>query len=338
MNNQLFLTGTAMALPRQAQLKNLINLLEQEKIETVILKGAWTAEILYPHPALRTMHDIDILLMPNDEIPAYKIIKKNGYVPYAGEYDGPKHLPSLVPLNNRGLAVELHHDISSRSDRFTAERLWEYSEPCKIAGIEARVFIPEMLFLHHCLHMVEEYFGNGIKNVTETAFMIDKKLFDAGKLFKLADELELSATLALSLAVVEQLFGISIPFMPEKLPQVPHAILINACHLICNNNSKLDKTSAMLSRECCNRDFFSKIGFLLKRAFRPPAQIAGMYDCSKYSPKLPFYYLHRIFKYAVSVPEAWLSGQQTGKNSTAHEIGQYQRKIIDFCKIDNYHG
>ncbi len=338
VNHNLFLAGSAMALQRQAQLKKIINLFDQQRIDVVLLKGAWTAEFLYPHPALRTMHDIDLLLMADDEASANKLVRANGYVPYAGEYDGPKHLPTLVPVNNRGLAIELHHDISNRSVQFSAERLWQYSEPCEVTGLKTRVFIPEMLLLHHCLHMVEEYFGNGIKNITEAAFMIDKKIFDTEKLLNLADELKLSATLALSIAVVEQLYGLTMPLIADKLPRVPDEIVNHACQLICDNNSEIDKTSAMLSRECGSRNFFSKAGFILGRALLSPAQIAGIYNCNKYSLKLPFCYLHRIFKYAVSVPKAWMPHHQTGESADAYEIGQRQRKMIDFCKIDNYRG
>ena len=336
VNHQLFLTGTAMALQRQAQLKTIINLLDQANIETLLLKGAWTAEFLYPHPALRMMHDIDILIKPEAEKVAYKLIKATGYTPYAGEYDGPKHLPSLVPTNNRGLAIELHHDISNSSDLFKAKQLWQYSELREITGIKTRVFAPEMLLLHHCLHMVEEYFGNGIKNITEAAFMINKNLFDLDKLLKITAELKLDATLALSLAVIEQLFGITLAGANQKLPQVPVEIIDHSCNLICDKSVSYDKTSAMLVRECENRTLFSKIAFLIGRAFIHPAQIAGMYGCSKYSIKLPFYYLHRIMKYASAVPETWQVPQQDDAKLKSRKIGQHQRDLINFCKIGNY--
>ena len=336
VNHQLFLSGTAMALQRQAQLKTIINLLDQAKIATLLLKGAWTAEFLYPHPALRMMHDIDILIMPEAEQNAYKIIKAAGFKPYAGEYDGPKHLPTLVPENNRGLAIELHHDISNRSEQFKSEQLWQYSEMRDIAGIKTRVFNPEMLLLHHCLHMVEEYFGNGIKNIIEAAFMIDRNMFELDKLLKISNELNLNSTLALSLAVVKQLFSITLPGASEKLPQVPIDILNHACQLICDKSETVDKTSTMLVRECENRPLISKAGFLIGRAFIHPAQIAGMYGCSKYSFKLPFYYLHRIIKYASAVPETWQAPHQDDAKQKARKIGQQQRNVINFCKIDNY--
>jgi hypothetical protein len=338
VNHQLFLSGTAMALQRQAQLKTILKLLEQEAIEVLLLKGAWTAELLYPHPALRMMHDIDMLVMPEVEQRAYKLIKAQGYTPYAGEYDGPKHLPSLIPPKNHGLAIELHHDISTRSDKFNAKKLWEYSEIHEFYGIKVRVFIPEMLLLHHCLHMVEEYFGNGIKNITEAAFIIDKNLCELDKLLKLAATLNLTETLALSLAIVEKLFGITLPNAATQLPTIPPQILEDACSLICDKDIVIDKTSTMLSRECEERSLLSKVGFLIGRAFIHPAQIAGMYGCHKYSLKLPFYYLHRIVKYARSVPEAFSEQRQSGNNAMAHKIGKQQREIIDFCKINNYYG
>lgn len=336
LNPKFFLASSAMALQRQAQLKTILTLFEHEKIGTIILKGAWSAEFLYPHPALRTMHDIDILLMPKSEKNAYQLIKNNGYTPYAGEYNGPKHLPTLVPIN-RGLAVELHHDISGRSNRFTAEQLWQYSELIEISGVKTRAFNREMFFLHHCLHMIEEYFGNGIKNIMEAAFIVNQQLFDIAKLLKLADHLGLSSVLALSLAVVQKLFGIGIPAPLDQLPRVPDSIIDKACRLIIDRGDAIDNTSTMLSRECRNRAFLSKIGFLLHRTCLSPVQLAGMYGCSKYSPKLPFYYLHRIMKYATSVPELWLPPAQTETKLRSQEIGRYQHEMLDFCKIDNYH-
>ena len=56
----------------------LIHLLDSHNIPCVIIKGA-AAAIAYPHPSLRSMGDVDVLVKRVDLIRAAELMEANGY-------------------------------------------------------------------------------------------------------------------------------------------------------------------------------------------------------------------------------------------------------------------
>nr|WP_281384405.1 nucleotidyltransferase family protein [Novosphingobium flavum] len=93
-------------------------LLEQAGMAPLALKGAWLAWHAYPHPALRPMRDLDLLLTPDTVIPAFELLQAHGYRQEGAQHLTleetvrlDKHMPPLV--SPRGTVIELH------------QRLWE---------------------------------------------------------------------------------------------------------------------------------------------------------------------------------------------------------------------
>jgi hypothetical protein len=60
----------------------------------------------------------------------------------------PEAFPCAVPVE-----VHWHIQRTSRPFRIDLEGLWQRAVPAVIAGVEARVFAPEDLLLHLCLHL-----------------------------------------------------------------------------------------------------------------------------------------------------------------------------------------
>jgi len=71
---QIYWINTGLWLKREHQLKEILNQLEQAKIEFVPLKGAALVKTIYPKVGFRTMTDIDILVRPIDYIKAARIL------------------------------------------------------------------------------------------------------------------------------------------------------------------------------------------------------------------------------------------------------------------------
>lgn len=115
---EVYRASALSALALSADLSATAGLLEQAGMAPLALKGAWLAWHAYPHPALRPMRDLDLLLTPDTVIPAFELLQANGY-----RQDGAhhltleetvrldKHMPPLV--SPRGITIELH------------QRLWE---------------------------------------------------------------------------------------------------------------------------------------------------------------------------------------------------------------------
>ena len=105
----------------------LIKLLESHNIPSVIIKGS-AAAMYYPHPILRSMGDVDVLVRRSDQDRAASVLEANGYV-LAADKDTVKHHYNYIKNN---ISIELHKRLPVIDDK--DERLLSFFE----AGIDER--------------------------------------------------------------------------------------------------------------------------------------------------------------------------------------------------------
>jgi hypothetical protein len=67
-------TATIKSLAWQSELLRLHTIFSTAGIEYAALKGAYLAFHVYPHPALRPMRDLDILVASDDAMRAYNLL------------------------------------------------------------------------------------------------------------------------------------------------------------------------------------------------------------------------------------------------------------------------
>ncbi len=83
-------------------------------IKVLVLKGAALAQLSYPHPGLRPMRDMDLLVAPHQVRQAQTILTELGFVaPLPADDTLPsKHLTS-ASLHTQGMqvSVEIHHNL-----------------------------------------------------------------------------------------------------------------------------------------------------------------------------------------------------------------------------------
>lgn len=99
---------------RAAALAEMLSALEQDGMRALVLKGAALAHTVYPHPGLRPMRDLDILVSPNDLTQARKTLLELGYREEleASTPTGHHHLPPLGrEQDGMHISVEVHHQI-----------------------------------------------------------------------------------------------------------------------------------------------------------------------------------------------------------------------------------
>ncbi len=111
-----FRSQALLALSQRAELDRTVALLRAGGFAPLALKGAWLSRYAYPHPALRPLRDIDLLLDPDSVIPAFARLEAEGCrqiepseLPLADLIRTDKHLPPL--LSPGGTVVELHHHL-----------------------------------------------------------------------------------------------------------------------------------------------------------------------------------------------------------------------------------
>ena len=201
-------------------IEEVLDLLKQAKIKTVLLKGMALDLSVYGNRGLRQMNDIDILVPRERCMEARRILLNNGFqsillksplynliLPYYG-----KHLPELV---KGGVSVEIHHKLFDRADNSLTEKMITGST--EISFNKSSLFIPPVreFFLYLVKHLDKhERIGDSqLRLYTDLFCMIEKygeELLDTA-LFIEAKADGLEKELAAKLFLLKRYWEINIP-------------------------------------------------------------------------------------------------------------------------------
>jgi hypothetical protein len=102
------------------------------------------------------MSDMDLLVKEEDLVRAGRILLTLGYKQYFPAWESTlkiyHHLPPFT--NKSGAMIELHWNIVTPDSpiKVDLDGLWERACLIKVDNVEVRVFSPEDLFLHLCIH------------------------------------------------------------------------------------------------------------------------------------------------------------------------------------------
>ena len=137
--NKVCGTAITVATASEAMLKEqrrILDLLEARQIPCAVLKGTSVA-YLYPHPELRTIGDIDILVDEDNLDEACKALQADGFAP---SYTAEKHLC----LQKGAVWVEMHRMVSvfpeSEKGRFTKQTMADALYHIQTAEIDGVCF------------------------------------------------------------------------------------------------------------------------------------------------------------------------------------------------------
>ena len=177
----------------------ILRLFAAADIPVMVLKGAYLADTVYPHPGLRPMVDIDLLIHRHDLQRAFAVLAEQGYGP-VGEAGGGRregetpgmdlrcpepvdsvqsHLPTLsrpVGAGPAPIPVEVHWTIVRPGSRLSLvpEALWVRACRVDVAGIATLALSPEDLLHHLILHFAaDDLFRPGLLSLLDLAKVID---------------------------------------------------------------------------------------------------------------------------------------------------------------------
>lgn len=311
---------SANELRRADELKNVYKILADNDIEAAPLKGVCLAYDYYPHPALRSMSDFDILIRPDDVGKAFQLMIDNDFTSYYDFANG-CHEPLLI--SPRGFAVELHSHITPDSNRCMHSVLWHDCRKSEFNGQVITCLSPEISLLHTINHAFRDHLIGGLKGFIDAAYIFAgadirvKKLEDCARENGVYDELTL-------------FMNIFPAFFPGKYVsgsgQVPADLIEDTRHLIYNarNAQNMDRHQLMLYREYDELSFLKKMLFMSKRLNVKSVSLAQIYNCQPNSPIIIYYYFHRAYTYFVKVA---LFQKKSKQDSLTRRIGIYQKGI-----------
>jgi hypothetical protein len=159
----------------------VLRLLNENDIKTVLLKGFALENTVYGNAGLRQMSDVDILIAKEQCIKARNILIRNGYVslPVKSVFhkliiaSAGKHLPSLI---KDGASVEIHHELFGDRKKTLTRMFYESSYEIDIKGEKAFIPRPQIFFIYlvRHLHMHEMNNESQLRLYTDLVIMIER--------------------------------------------------------------------------------------------------------------------------------------------------------------------
>lgn len=286
----------------------VLRLLNNENIKTVLLKGLALENSVYGNAGLRQMSDVDILIDRKECIKARNILISNGYVslPVKSFFHKliitniGKHLPSLI---KNGTSVEIHHELFGGNSRELTKMLYDNSYEIILNKERAYIPQPQIFFLYLIKHLYLHEMNNEsqLRLYTDLAVLVEKYKDEiiTSKLLEYASNAEMSEILAWRLELLRDFWGIS---FPEWLDD-----FIDRWHTPDNINRFIDFLKSPKDNPSRNKAQFYrqvigdipgislKILFLLGDIFPSVSFMKNRYKCSG-TMKVLFYYPHRLGK------------------------------------------
>ena len=188
--------ATIAAFFWSSELRSLLRAFANETIDVIVLKGPSLAERLYGSAALRTSHDLDLLVRKPDYAAAGSLLARLGFAP-AGRGDDYHR-----QWRRQSSTVELHFDVENPlAIDFAIDSAWRDSIAASFADQPCRLLSPsdELLFL--CVHGVRHRFER-LSLVLDIAYAVEHF---AAPLRLRAEVAELERLLVLGAAMARRL-------------------------------------------------------------------------------------------------------------------------------------
>ena len=144
-------------------LRKLLSALKNEGIDVILLKGAHLAESYYPHPALRPLDDVDLLVPKGKRDIARAVLGKAG-LKFISETVTARKYSYLDGEGPPRLFLEVHSDLQTPRRRnpsfdIKIEDFWEDSHPVKLYGASVRVLDPALNLIYLSAHLAHHGFS-----------------------------------------------------------------------------------------------------------------------------------------------------------------------------------
>lgn len=206
---------TLRALAAQRDLLLVHRLLAKAGLHHVFLKGAFLAQFIYPHPSLRPLRDIDVVVPPTEALRAHKLMLSQGYRPLVAasasvldaHIDHAKHLPGLRSPSG-SLTVELHVHIDRPDGVLKGMDPFQNIVTRALAGENLPFMDPDDLLVHLCVHAANFHsFNNGPLVIPDIGFLLRSGEVNATRAAARAAALGVAKPVALTIALAESCWG-----------------------------------------------------------------------------------------------------------------------------------
>jgi hypothetical protein len=217
---QAHFRSTAQAnLLRAGELLRVADKLQAQNISVIPYKGPSLAVRLYGDVALREFSDLDLLIRPDELVPAREVLLRAGYRPELSltADQEVRYLRSACEYNfihdHLGILLELHWQILPQqfSLEFDLERLWGRCRRLRLGSSTVLSLSGEDLLLVLCAHAAKHLWARLIWIADIAGLVNSSRDLDCDLVFAEAERMGAARLLTISLLLADILFHIDLP-------------------------------------------------------------------------------------------------------------------------------
>lgn len=291
---QCFQATTLRALSLQRELLFVHRILTQAQVPHIMLKGAFLAFHAYPHPALRPMRDIDILVPRDKALLAYQALVDGGMqrdAAFVGDaaaaLDILHHLPALHSADgNMHLEVHTqlfhgHQETNPFPDLSEDDEFWQRTVVHPIANAAISFESPTDLLFHLIIHAVYDHkFNNGPLLISDLAYLLESEKIDWDLFWRLAQERGQERGCLLALLLTERYCGKQDIRWPAEIPPDADTVPIEEAALLMLQEIKYRKALLLSSKLSLKQSRWQRTHFVLQKVFPSRQEISSVYPVS----------------------------------------------------------
>lgn len=265
-------------------LQRLDDILREASIAYAALKGAWLIQKAYPHPALRPMRDVDIIVSPGAALAVFDLLKSRGFLrPYAyaqptkSTVESDKHLPPLRDTKT-GISVEVHsrlidHIPAGEMQGNIADTNALLARSVRENGMD--FLTPTDTLLHLVVHAVYDHqFNNGPLSLNDIALLAASTEIEWDRFWQMAQTGNWTRGCELLFAMVRHYHDFEFP--ERKAAAIGFtAVQLESAKLLTLQEFEDRGTVAFRARFMNTRTLAKRIALLWNRAFPTRSALAN---------------------------------------------------------------
>jgi hypothetical protein len=236
----------------------VLRALAEKGIPTVLLKGAALSRTVYPEPATRGMHDLDILVPVACAVDAMALLAGLGWV--AQHFDAVRtieHFHACSFLHPEFGELDLHwHVLRSCCQTERDDEMWAAAVDLPVDGIATKILCPPDQLLNACEHGMHPSPASSLQWLVDATFIIrhSPAPFDWTRLIDQARKVRLVLAARRSLHFIRKQFEPSIPReVLARLDAIPVSALDRVEYFLAGRSEKEhEKLSIRLGVALCH--------------------------------------------------------------------------------------
>jgi hypothetical protein len=237
---------------------SVLRALAGKGIPTVLLKGAALSRTVYPEPATRGMHDLDILVPVACAAEAMALLAQLGWV--AQHFDAVRtieHFHACSFLHPEFGELDLHwHVLRSCCQTERDDEMWAAAVDLSIESIATKILCPPDQFINACEHGMHPSPASSLQWIVDATFIIrhSPAPFDWARLIDQSRKVRLVLAVRRSLHFIRKQFEPSIPReVLARLDAIPVSALDRVEYFLAGRSEKEhEKLSIRLGVALCH--------------------------------------------------------------------------------------